>query len=546
MMYTSFDLMGAEIVFCVEFEWCGKIHRYSTRGLHLSSVDGELEYLPTIIDFDFVESADITSIDIESNVVSMALIIQDANYIEQWSKGFGLDGVDAEFFYILTKFDTPVSDYESRVVLYRGQIQEPQFGGVDEVENFVSFSIESQLSDGDRLLLDSNLLIDDRFHHRDISTGDGKNWTIVFGDAGYKIQQTINTTKSVYAIPAYNVHHYDSHDDCRMMIAGHPVLASNATIQDDNFQTATKSIFVDDDGRGNLYSYIELKTSDNVAMPNYSGSGDSRQWWVYMDGDGIVSPYSEEGLTGGGDLCRWALSKTGQKVDDDAWANLSPLLNQYSFDGYINDGSITAFDWLQGKILPHLPISIRLGPNGIKPILIEMWALVFVSPVASVEIGDDKEWILESTINTMRSTADLINQYTFRFGKRGFDQEYTSQIRVSHIGIESYDVISDYSITSVNKYGVKPSTGQSDYVYDRDTAILIAQSKVRANSLPLYQIEVSTPMEYGWIQIGDVLSVSVQRFYFTNHKMMVISKQFRDGQWLMTLAFEINPIQNDS
>ena len=541
--FTDTQLMGATPVFCVEFLWGGRVHRYATHDVTLQSNGGPLHYLPSIMEFDFVESADLTSIDVEANIVTMGLIMDDVNLLERWSQGDTMDGLDAEFFYILTKNNISQQNFEDRVVLYRGQIQEPQIGDPNQFYQFVTISIESQPYDGDRLLMDSNKYFDTRFGDRDISTSDGKPWSIAIGSAGGAIRMTEGTTKNVFALPAYNTQRYDSHF-AEMMIAGHPVQATQAVVQDDNFQQVTKSIGISDDGRGNAYSYIRLVPSDNVAMPNYTGSGTSREWWVYFtDGGGLANPFGDGDLKGAGDICRWALQRSGQIIDDGAWANLSPILNQYNFEGYINDPSMTAFEWLNGNILPFLPITVRMGPNGLRPILIEMWALTHVTARQSIIIDNDSNVTQISPINTIRATSDLVNELTLRFAKRGYDQEYTSMVRVTNIQSEEYDVVSDYSILSVNRYGTKPAAMESDYIYDRDTAIKVAMDMVRSKCLPIHSIEVDVDMELGWLQVGDVLDVTAPKIYLTNHKMIIISKRWLSTRWRWELAFEMNPRQ---
>lgn len=536
-VYTRSALMGARPVFCVQFEYAGKVHRYSTEYVVIESATDGFEYLPTIRGFDYTESAPILSQDVEDNIVMMGLVMQDVNILEQWARGITLEGTSAEFFYVLTKNDQVQQSYENRVVLYKGLIQSPQIGDPDDLDQFVSFSIESPPYDASNLLLSSNLYIDDRFSTRHLETADGKPYPIVLGSAGYQVLQTEGTQKNIYAVPAYCTKEYDNHTS-RFMIAGHAVDAQNATIQDDNYESVTKPIRVDDDGRGNIYSYIEIVPSDNVAMPAYSGSGDSRQWWVYLQGGGLSNQYGAGDLSRGGDICRWALSKSGTRFDDAAWANLSVILNQYSFAGYITDPEITAFEWLTANIIPHLPISVQVGANGLRPILNQMWALTHVSAVTSINIGDDKECLQTSAISTLRDTTDLVNILTIRYAKRGYDQSHTNLCRVTNIKTESYDVVSDYAKKSVNLYGAKPVTIEADYIYDRDTAVKVATDKVRAGCLPVYSVQIAAPAEFGYLRVGDILDVTIERYFVLDRRMIVSAKVWDDNKWSFTLLFE--------
>lgn len=537
-VFTRHELMGARPVFCVQFDFAGKTHRYSTEYITLTAEDGDVyEYLPTIRDFDYTESAPILSPDVEDNIVMMGLVLQDVNVLEQWARGITLEGVAAEFFYVLTKNEQVLQTYSQRVILYNGTIESPQIGDPDDLDQFVSFSIESPPYDASNLLLESNKYIDDRFSNRHIDTADGKPYPIVLGSAGYNVLQTEGTQKNIYALPAYCTKVFSS-GSAHFMIAGHRVEATNAVVQDDNYKSATKTIKVANDGRGNIYSYIELTPADNVAMPNHSGSDDSREWWFYLQGGGLPNQFGAGDLSRGGDICRWALTRSGTRFDDAAWANLSVILNQYSFAGYITDPEITAFEWLQANIIPHLPISVQVGPNGLRPILNQMWALTHVSAVTSISIGDDKECIQTSPITSLRDTSDLVNVVTLRYAKRGHDQSHTNLCRITDVAVESYDVPTNYAKRSVNLYGHKPATIEADYIYDRDSAVKTAMDMVRSNCLPMYSVQVDAPSEFGYIRVGDIIDATIERFFVIDRRMIVSAKKWNDNRWTLTLLFE--------
>ena len=528
LTFTPSQLLGAKPVFCVEFEFVGRTHRYSTDRITLSSIDGDIDFFPNIVDFDFSESADIVEPDLEANIVSMAVLMSDVNLLEQLSNNIILEGVEAEFFYVLTRFDSPEQSYEDRVVLYRGTIQEPQFGDPQQIDNFVSFSIEAQPYDSSRLLLDQNKYIDDRFPNRDIDTADGKIWPIVLG---------VTT-----AAPSYCIRKRTLSDPAQYMIAGHTIDDSTVLFKDERFQSVSKPIIKGVDSRGNQYSYIEITAADGVDAVGIVNS-ESRQWWTVVEG-GYLNPYGSGSLTLGGDVCRWALSRSGQRIDDGAWANIAVILNRYKFSGYINEPDVNAFDWLQGNIIPFLPITVRMGPNGLRPVLIEFWALSYVKPVFKINVGDNDECQQIGPVNTVRATSDLINEYTLNYAKTGFDQDYKSQVRVTNITSESYDIPSEYSILSVNAYGKKPLTESSNYIYDDPTAQMVALNKVRSNSLPLLQVEISAPTDLGWLLVGDCIEVTIDRLYMIDHKMIITSKTWAGNHWRYTLIFERNPLQN--
>ena len=331
------------------------------------------------------------------------------------------------------------------------------------------------------------------------------------------------------------------------MVAGHLIEATSVTIQDDNQGSATKTVLTALDAKGNAYSYIKIDNSDNVSAPSLISQEPSREWWISFSptyGGGIANPYGDGVLTGAGDICRWALNRSGQLVDDGAWANLASFLNRYSFSGYINNPDVSAWEWLSGNILPYLPISVRAGPDGLKPVLNQLSAIVNLEPLQSISVGDIEEFQQISAVDTMRSTGELVNRYTLNYGKIGFSQDYSSQIRCTNFIEEDIDIPSDYSSLSINRYGVKEGSESTDYIYERQTAEVIALQKVRANSLPIRTVGICGPFHYGYFQIGDILAVSLDRLFLIDHKMIIVEKEWLGAEWKFTLAFEDNPIQN--
>ena len=550
--YTEAEYLGGIPVFLVEIEWGGMIHRMANFAVTLSSDDGDLNYTGGLQDFQFKESADLMGQDLESNLVSLSVIFDDIDLLLEWSKGNVLEGQSANFSYVIWKEGRVQQSYENRILLFSGKIQEPQFGDPLDDDGSVSFSIEAEPIDENRLLLNNRLFIDQRFGDRDKDTADGKPWPIVLGTPGELVDSDGNT-KNLFCTPAYCIDRYSGVGTyAHFMIAGHQVAASQIVIQDDSFQSVTKPVLEGLDANQNVYSYVKIDVFDVIAIPGgpttgLSAHGTSRSWWVNWDsstGGGLYNNYGSGLLENGGDLCRWALNLTGQKIDDGAWANVAPLLNKYKFSGYINDPDVGAWEWLAGNILPFLPVSVRSGPRGLKPVLNQLHAIVLLDPLQSISIGEGEEFQQITAIETIRSTAELFNKYTLNYGKVGYSQDYSQQCRVSDIKEESWEIPSDYSILSINRYGVKESAESSDYIFDISTANSIALQKVRSNSLPVRSLGISAKFHYGYFQIGDIIEVTSSRLYLTKQKMLIAEKEWSGSEWIFTLIFEDNPIQN--
>jgi hypothetical protein len=532
--------LGKQPIFLLEIDYSGQIFRLASDACNVPSNEGLLSYTGGLRQFDFSESMDIFSFDPESNNLSCAIDLDGIDLLFQMAAGNTIEGAKAEFSYVV--YDRSIVDnYENRIILLNGIIQQPQYGDPLESDNFLSVSISSEPFDRSRLILEPRLKIDQRFANRDIDSADGKNWPIILGDPG-SIIQADGTSTEVYSVPAYCISSNSS--DIRAMLSAGKITATTAKIRDELGQTVTKSVITTIDSNGDAFSYIPIANSDTIAFPGttINPTETSNEWFCSLDG-GIESPYQSGSLSGGGDICRWALSKTAQEIDDRACANLSGILNRYEFAGFINDGSISAWEWLSGNIIPYLPITVITGPQGIKPVLIQLWAIHLVNPVAIASIGIAQDWLQISAVETLQATSDLVNKSVVHYATKGFDDDTSQQI-VCTAFPQNDEIGSDYAVVSQNRYGLQEASTQADYVYSNNTATRIALDMVRSSALPIRAFSVVAGFEWGWLELGDVVEITNSRLHLFSHRMLVISKVWTGEAFQFKLIYEDSHITN--
>ena len=531
------DLLGGLPVFYVAFEYNSIQYRIAQNAITATQDGTTYQYTDGLLQFDFVEAANIGG-DVEANTVGCQLALPGVDVIELANRGLGLDGLQCEFGYYIWRNGELVQTYNERIVLYRGEIQQPQFGDPEEPNNFVAFTIEAQPWAQNQLLLNTPV-IDQRFADRHIDTADGKAWPIVFGQPGYA--KSGQYTKSLYATPAYCIKEYDSHN-AQFMVAGHDIVGTGTvTIIDDNGQTVVKTPVRDVDIYGNIYHYITILPSDNVAMPGYSGSGDSREWWIYWNTPAYPNRFGGGSLTRAGDLLQWALLRSGQRIDVGAFANMGALLNRYQLSGYINDPAMYAWEWVQGNILPLLPVGIRMGPNGLRPVLDQLGFIDSLQPIAQWYVGRDLEIQQITAVTQTTGTDDIVNDATLKYAFNGYGQNLTSIARCRHLRQGQNEMQTDVAKTSVNRYGVKQTVIESNYVYDGTTADLIVQTVVKSNALPRFEVVLVANVQWGYLQIGDIISVTATRLGLEDHPVMVVGKRWAQMVWEYTIQYQINP-----
>ena len=538
-------------IFYVAFTFANVQYKLAQMPIHV----GDILYTDGLLEFDYTESISPNQTDPEQNTVTCQLAIPGVDILELWARGITLDGVAVEFGYYLWRSGVIQQDYEDRIILYVGQFNAPQFGDPEDPNNYVSVSIEAQPHNTNQTILNPNLVIDSRFTDRDLDTCDGKPWPLVFGSPGAVV---IGGTKTnVECTPAYCIKKYNGPGTfAQFMIAGHDIvggIGASVTIVEDNGKRATKTPQRGVDIYGNVYFYIELNLGDNIAIPGSSTNGTSKEWWIYWNCGAHVNNFEKyrgydidrDLLTRAGDLVRWALLRNGSTVDWGAWANVAGLLNKYKFDGYINDNTIYAWEWLQGNILPLLPIRLKMGVNGLRPVLLQTELVTHLEAVARLYVDSTSDIQQINAVETITDIGDIVNDLTMHYGYSAVVDDYITQVRNRDIVVQPTDISNMISKLSVNKYGVRMGNIDSMYVYDTNTATMITQHMIQMAAVPRYTFDISAPNEFGYLQVGDIVEVTNNRLYLTDHKMTIYKKQWAGDMWIFGVLYTTLPIHNE-
>lgn len=547
--YSFGQLEGSEPVFLLRVVWGGMKYNFSSYPIDLNSVDGLVTYSGGLDDFIYSEASELIGINVEANQVNASVIFDNVDFLQQWARGNTLSGCEAEFSFVLVKNGAVQQSYEERVVLLSGQVEEPIFGDPEEPDGAVQFTVQRQVYDSGVPMLDGALRIDERFSSRDKNSADGKLWPVVFGTAGaIRISGATSTTP---ATPAYAIYMDTSGPPpyttwrIRFIISWGFVEATSVTFWDSLGASEVKSVLRDTDSYGNPYSYIETDLAgpgDPTTPIDFIHNSDLRpdSWWVsWHNGGGIQNPFGTGSLSGAGDLCMWALERSQMTVDTQAWANLSSVLNSYSFSGYINDPDVSAWEWLQSNILPYLPVEVRNGPRGLYPVLNGLYGVS--TPKITAEITEGPDWRQVGPVVTEDKTDELINELTLLYSPDNHGDTYVQRVVCGPTYVDEYSAPSEYSAVSQNRFGSKLQTITTPYIYETATAKLVAQMIVRSRALPWLTIDFEASAHWGWVQVGDLVSISSSRLYLDKITMIVLERRWRGGAWAYKMMMEVNP-----
>ena len=580
-VYNSIDYLETDICFLAEVDIRGTVYYFSSFPIILS-VDGggEVLYNGGLSDPEFVQVLEeIGQIKLSQESVALSLRFP-FNVAELQMLGKGVENAVVTISYVTTKKRQSQQTYDERIPIYRGLIREPVYGFPNLDSGVCDFSVENEvfISDSSMLKKLNGDLVSfgqGQFSRGDYTGGgliesvisdgilsaekkfEGKIVPAIIGNPG-TTTRVDGTSTNFPATPAYLIALDPTSPPIQafFVIAGHIVDADTVTFEDNkgdvNFSVSVNSA---PGSKGQIFSYVQVSENDiNIDTDDNSLEYFCR--WVDTKG-GAISPYNGGTLSGGGDLLFWAFSALEVIFDRSAFEAVRDILNQYQFAGYINDPSIKIYEFVQKYIIPVLPVTIANGADGLYPII--DWRLTDkFEPRIEIQTSEIFKRIRPVETRSQSIINDLTVQYASGFVRslapvmsglvhqisEGTEYHGTVYIRDSRNedAALSYEIVSPYSVISVQRYGRQESTISLEYVHDRDTAVKIGLDMIRRKCLPEKVTQYQAAFSFGYLKVGDVISLTDPDLGLQSANVQIIAKAFDGAAWLYDIMYQENTI----
>ena len=266
--------------------------------------------------------------------------------------------------------------------------------------------------------------------------------------------------------------------------------------------------------------------------------------WIQWDtsAGGLPSPYGSGVLSGGGDICRWALSQAGVTVDHASWAAAGALLNTYEFAGYINE-AVKPLEWLESEIVAYMPVEVINGPMGLAPVISLLYQTLYTRPVAATQIQTDQDWQQAGPLQSVTDPSQIINVIWMTYGYSGPADDYTYSMTADpDLPSGADNVLTSQQIDSLRSYGRRVQKIQTAYIYDRVTAGRVIRDRLLQTSSPVMLCEFEAAQHWGWLQLGQVIELTSADLHLSGALSQIVAKEWQQGIWLYTLhiSYDIN------
>jgi hypothetical protein len=533
------------VVYLLTLTWGGRVYRLSTEPVTVEETDTgrALQFIGGLVEIpDVTDAADREGDGDGGASVPMAIFLDGTDIAERIAQGHRLDGARGELAELPIGWDGAVLDadepatWSRRTVHVRGgQLLLPILAGADAPASSLSFTLEEIPSEGTRPLLEPESVIDDRSWSEAPELA-GKVYPLVIGAPGV-FRKSDGTLGSTSGSPAYPVEYTGANADT-LLICGEWVAAATVTIYDGDGGSAVATVSNTRDGRNRPVAVVDIHGHGSLSKTS------ATYWAGWTNGSGILDPLSGQPLRTLGEVCVWALLRLGVAVDVGAWAaqQVGPLASVV-VDTYLNDPEQTPLDLVM-DLLSEIPtVSLRSGPQGIYP-LVRLLDVDDGTAVATITEGGDFSPV--GPLETQTEPSEIRSSWSVRFAPRanGGALKRTVTCTPERDPTDAEQFTTAYALMSASRHGrIDGQTVELPWLYDEASAALIAALNVRVRGFAYATRTYRADWRYGWLERGQRIRLSSASLHLADVLVEVVGKAPRIGGYLITLAFDDDPIR---
>ena len=553
-------IQDGDVCFLLNIEYYGTPYRFSTIPISITDIaeNQSIPYRGGLSDPTINLQSKRVGVDLEANTIAISIVFEEINWVKEWTRGRTLNDAKCDLSLVVVSKDKTSFTLQDAVKIFTGRAIDSIFGDPQEPEGRISFSIENSINVREvKLLGDKHVIKEEEASWASlgiIEQSKGKIVPFVFGTLGSSPiedeENNIIFTNQIPMAPAYRAGGTGTTLTVHYLVAYHDIVEGTARVYDSVGGNMRNNILQATDQNGEIYSYVPYYVSNtegtNIDDNSFQVNNPEFQLnyfvsWGESNG-GIPNVLGDGPLTSSVDLSLYVLEISDLDYDFGAWRGLEPILNRYKFGGYVNDLEVNAFDWLRDNIWNLLPIEVVNSGKGLKPNLDLYMYSQTIEPTHHIQ--DSGEFEIISPMTPLEQ--DIYNKVTIQFGYVGSSDTYRSKVVIDPLATEDRGLTFKDPLAQISysRYGLRELVITAPFVWDLTTAIRIARDKIRYHSLSAYAVEISAAPKYGYIDLGEVISLTSERVGFSNHKAQVMSKSWSDNRWRFIVHIEDNPLVN--
>jgi hypothetical protein len=532
---SASELRGARPVFLLEVFWLGRVYRFCTEPLLVTKADGTALRFGGSLDLrSLQDSLSRSDGNPQGGTASMSVVFPELSLMREYLEGRILEGAVCELSMVFVRGGIAATIYEDRLIQLRGHVSRPQIGFHDRPEGFAGFTVTARPFDTKTPILNPSARLSSVTIPGTPSDYYGAMYPLVFGSPG---------NADIPGSPAYTID--TTPGDRRTLIAVGRLDADEVTISDeDGTYYVRRPVLYNNDSNGILYAYV---STTNAPSGFTKSTGKHFIHWVESTTTqttkyALSNPFGAGGLHRATDLARYLLGLTGAEVDDAQWVSSAPLLDRYTFSGYVNDASVTVWDFMSAQMLPLMPLQVRVGAHGLYPVSLLPSAYPSQLPQLTVEASRGLEQV--SPVQITQELRDIVNQMALSYLYNAREDRLTAQLVSTPDEGISNRTRSTEAQRSREIYGERPGPDiEATYLADDSGAQHALRWLLYDRGFLHMAVQLRAAPRYGWLMVGDEVSLTASALALSGRRATVTSKQWDGSSWRLVLAWSLAPLE---
>ena len=529
---SAAELRGSRPAFILTVSWLGRTYRFADRPLIINTSAGEaLRYDGSLDVRSLQDSLARTDGTPQGGTASMSVVFPDVSLMREYLEGRILEGASCELSMVFVRAGIADTIYEDRFIQIRGHVSRPQIGFHDRPEGFAGFTITARPFDTKTPILTSSQRITATTQPYTAEDYHGAMYPLIIGSPGSDL---------LPGSPAY-VRTLQTSGK-RGIIAAGRVDAERVTISDEAGVEHT-DLEVEHllDDLGQLFAQVDLSSK-----PGHFDISDGKKifcHWTYQGADtyGLKNPFGSGGLHKATDLARYLLGLTGAAVDHAQWVSAAPVLDRYTFSGYINDPSVTVWEFMRSQMLPLMPLQVRVGANGLYPV--SLLPTNYPSQLPQLTIDAALGIEQASPVQITQELRDIVNQMALSYLYNARETRLTAQLVCT-----PDESITDRTRTTEAQrsreiYGERAGPDiEATYIADESGAHHALRWLLYDRGFLHMAVQLRAAPRYGWLMVGDEVSLTSSALSLTGRRATITSKQWDGAAWRLVAAWSLAPM----
>jgi hypothetical protein len=503
------ELIGKDLIWLLTLNYAGRAFRFSSEPIDVTSDDGTIVFRGGLPRTTLDDSA--RAFTAEPDLLSVPFRLDmpiDVAAFE--ARGHSLAAADGELA-LLVRGNT----WENRRVMLIGKVVQPEYGDDDEP---IKFSLEQNTFDDTGSTHNAAARVTVTTWPNADATHIGRYYPIVFGTPGLHVTAAGATTATAGTPTSILARSGSGDEDAdTLLVAGHAVNATTAKVyhdagNDDLALTQTT------DGLGRTVTTMDI-TSIGIAASPARTTSEFYIAWNDSSGGGMPNQWGGGELEGAGDVLLWLLSMSTLPVDFGRIVTARGYLNRFKLAGYIDEAT-TPWAFIQDFILSLLPISVRMGPQGV---YVLVWRLDATSADAVDHLTEGPGVQRVGPVERINTPRDVINEFRFDYAlsDKSGSPKRSSVLTPSPDASDPEQAADFYAQLSASRYGTAVDSMTSEIIYDEATARLIMAWKMRAEGFLHRTVRYEVPQEYGHLEPGSVVTLTSADLHLTDQVCLV-------------------------